>query len=464
LIVVVGLSHRTAPIAVRELLAISETDVPGLLSQLVACPSIQEALCVSTCNRVEVVVASRASSRVDLDELARDVKDILLQRAPNAGPYLYAHAGSQAVRHLFRVSASLDSLVVGESQILGQVKDAFERARKAGCVGPALHRAMSRAIHTAKRVRTQTSIGTGQVSVPTVAADLAKQIFGDLRGHTVVLVGSGEMAESVARLLQGAGGRLIVIGRTFERAAELAGRVQAEPRAWNELTATLVEADVVITSTSAPGHVIEYEQVVGLRRSRRGRSLFFIDLAVPRDVSPRIEELDGTFLYNIDDFSRLVAESMSSRQKEAESAEQLVLREVEAFERWAESEQATPTIVALRRRMRGVLEAELERSLRGRLKHLGPEEREALNKMVDAAVNKLLHVPTMRLRALATSTGASYPDEDLTSALRELFALDEASGTSANPEADAELAEDEEFAELERERYPSESTRSGEPH
>jgi glutamyl-tRNA reductase len=191
--------------------------------------------------------------------------------------------------------------------------------------------------------------------------------------------------------------------------------------------------------------------------------LFFIDLAVPRDVSPRIEELDGTFLYNIDDFSRLVAESMSSRQKEAESAEQLVLREVETFERWAESEQATPTIVALRRRMRGVLEAELERSLRGRLKHLGGEEREALNKMLDAAVNKLLHVPTMRLRALATSTGASYADEDLTSALRELFALDEASGTSTNPEADPELAEDEEFAELDRERYPSESSR-GEPH
>ncbi len=463
MIVVVGLSHRTAPIAVRELLAISDNDVPGLLAQLMARPGIAEALCVSTCNRVEVVVASRTGGRVDLEQLAHDVKDVLLQRAPNAAPYIYTHAGSGAVRHLFRVSASLDSLVVGESQILGQVKDAFEIARKAGCVGPALHRAMSRAIYTAKRVRTQTAIGTGQVSVPTVAADLAKQIFGDLRGHTVVLVGSGEMAESVARLLQGGGAKLIVIGRTYERAAELAARVQAEPRPWNELGATLVQADVVITSTSAPGHVIEYEQVVGLRRSRRGRSLFFIDLAVPRDVSPRIEEIDGTFLYNIDDFSRLVAESMSSRQKEAESAEQLVAREVEAFERWVESEQATPTIVALRRRMHGVLQAELERSLRGKLKHLGPVEREALNKMLDASVNKLLHLPTMRLRALATNTGAGYADEELISALRELFALDHPSST-ANADVDAELAEDDEFTELGEERYPSVPTRTGEPH
>ena len=461
MIVVVGLSHRTAPIAVRETLAMSESDVPALLAQLIARPTIAEALCISTCNRVEVVVASRAADRVDLDALARDVKDVLLERAPAAAPHVYTHAGNQAVRHLFRVSASLDSLVVGESQILGQVKEAFEVARKAGSVGPALHRAMSRAIHTAKRVRTQTAIGTGQVSVPTVAVDLARQIFGDLRGHTVMLVGAGEMAESVARLLQGAGARLIVIGRTFERAAELAERVQAEPRPWTELAATLVEADVVITSTSAPGHVIEYEHVAKLRRSRRGRSLFFIDLAVPRDVSPRIGELDGAFLYNIDDFSRLVAESLSSRKKEADSAEQLVLREVEAFERWAESEQATPTIVALRKGMRAVLQAELERSLRGKLKHLGPDEREALNKMLDAAVNKLLHQPTMRLRASASGGGAGYADEDLASALRELFGLDEQSAAT-NAEVEAELNEEDSFDELERGRYPSEPSRT--PH
>ena len=198
LIVVVGISTAARPpIAVRELLAISADGRPVGCSAASGKPGIQERSAFQ--RQSSRGVGRGAPYRVDLDELARDVKDILLQRAPNAGPYLYAHSGSQAVRHLFRVSASLDSLVVGESQILGQVKNAFEIARKCGCVGPALHRAMSRAIHTAKRVRTQTSIGTGQVSVPTVAADLAKQIFGDLRGHTVVLVGSGEISESVAR-------------------------------------------------------------------------------------------------------------------------------------------------------------------------------------------------------------------------------------------------------------------------
>jgi glutamyl-tRNA reductase len=276
-------------------------------------------------------------------------------------------------------------------------------------------------------------------------------------------VGAGEMAESVARLLQGAGGRLIVVGRTFERAAELAERVEAEPRAWSELQATLVQADVVITSTSAPNHVIGYEQVAALRRSRRGRSLFFIDLAVPRDVDPRVEQLGATFLYNIDDFSRLVAESLSSRQKEAEQAEDLVRREVEAYERWAESEHATPTIVALRRRLRGILQAELERSFKGKLKHLGPAEHEALGKMLDAGLNKMLHLPTMRLRALATSAGQGYSDEVLSLALCELFALDDPEALStSDADAAGEPAGPEPFPDAEPLHYPREPSCPGE--
>lgn len=466
MIAVVGLSHRTAPIAVREQLAISRDDVPVLLQELLACPAIAEALLVSTCNRVEIVAAARAGKRGDVREVAEQAKSVLLARAPHASAHLYAHCGQDAVKHVFRVAASLDSLVVGESQILGQVKEAFEIARKVGTVGPALNRGIARAIHTAKLVRTQTAIGTGQVSVPSVAVDLALQIFGDLRGHTVVLVGSGEMAENVARLLRGAGASLLVVGRTFERARELAERVEAEPRAWSDLAATLVKADVVITSTSAPTHVINYEQVAGLRRSRRGRSLFFIDLAVPRDVDPKVESLDGTFLYNIDDFSRLVAESLSSRQKEAARAEELVLREVEGYGRWAESELATPTIVALRKRLGGTLRAELDRSLKGKLKHLGEEERAALNKMVEAALNKMLHLPTVRLRELASNLGESYANEEALTALRELFALESVEHGSQPPEADvqSDATATEPFPAVEPKRYPREPSRTGEQH
>jgi glutamyl-tRNA reductase len=466
MIAVVGLSHRTAPIAVREKLAIPSEDVPAVLAQLLACPAIAEAMLISTCNRVEVVVAARAGKKADLRAVAEQAKGVLLTRAPNAGAHLYAHAGQDAVKHVFRVAASLDSLVVGESQILGQVKEAFEIARKAGTVGPALNRGVARAIHTAKLVRTQTAIGTGQVSVPTVAVDLAAQIFGDLRGHTVVLVGAGEMAENVARLLRGAGAALFVVGRTFERARELAERVDAEPRAWSELAATLVKADVVITSTSAPTHVISYEDVAKLRRSRRGRSLFFIDLAVPRDVEPRVDSLDGTFLYNIDDFSRIVAESLSSRQKEAARAEELVLHEVEGYGRWAESELATPTIVALRRRFGGTLQAELDRSLKGKLKHLGEDDRAALNKMMEAALNKMLHLPTVRLRELATNLGEGYANEELLTALRELFALDSVElGSQSESDVPSDASAAEPFAApAHYPSEPSEPSRTGEQH
>jgi glutamyl-tRNA reductase len=461
-IVVVGMSHRTAPIEIREQLAITEDDLPGLLEQLTACSAIGEAVLVSTCNRVEAIVAPRSAAKIDLEAASEQAKAVFLARAPRAAQHVYAHVGGPAIRHVFRVAASLDSLVVGEAQILGQLKSAFETARKLGTVGPTLNRGIARAIRAAKLVRTQTAIGSGQVSVPSVAADLAHQIFGDLRGHTVVLVGSGEMAESVARLLRGDGARLIVVGRTFERARELAERVAAEARAWSELAATLVEADIVVTSTSAPTHVVSYEQVAKLRRSRRGRSLFFIDLAVPRDVDPRIGELDETFLYNIDDFSRLVAESLSSRQKEAEYAEELVLREVASYERWAESEQATPTIVALRRRLRSILQAELERSLRGKLKHLGPPEREALIKMLDAALNKMLHVPTIRLRELATTAGEAYADELLATALSELFGLDDPDGDARSESDAAELSPEEPSGENDVPHNGYQLDRSGE--
>jgi len=424
MIVVVGLSHRTAPISVRELIALPRDVVPTVLSEIVARPDVGEAMLVSTCNRVEVVAAGRSGIDADLGRVATQVREALVQRAPGLSENLYEHLGGEGVRHLFRVASSLDSLVLGEPQILGQVKDAFEVARRVGTVGSALNRAVPRAIRAAKRVRSQTAIGMGQVSVPSVSVDLAKQIFGDLKGRTVMLIGSGEMAETVARLLGGGGARIVIVGRNKLRVAELTRSVGGEGRHWGDLKATLVEADVVITSTSAPTYVVDYDIVKSVRKQRRGRSLFFIDLAVPRDVDPRVESLESTFLYNIDDFSNVVSSTLSSRKHEAERAEQIVLEEAQGYQRWREVAQMTPTIVALRERFRRILAAELERSLKGRLKHLGEEEHLALNKMCEAALNKMLHHPTTRLRESAAEYGVeSHPVEQLVAAIDELFDL-----------------------------------------
>ncbi|HVW26812.1 MAG TPA: glutamyl-tRNA reductase [Polyangiaceae bacterium] len=422
MIVVVGLSHRTAPIHVRERLALPRDALPTLLQSVVQGP-VGEALIVSTCNRVELVVAGTDGARSDLEGVAAAARAKIADRAPGIESHLYTHVGADAVRHLFRVAASLDSLVLGEPQILGQLKDAYDIAREAGTAASVLHRVIPRAIRSAKRVRSETAIGTGQVSVPTVAVDLTRQIFRDPSRHTVALVGSGEMGEAVARLLRQAGARLIVVGRNMERVAQLAVAMGGEARDMSGLEATLVEADVIVTTTSSPGYVIDAREVHKQRRARRGRSLFFIDLAVPRDVDPAVGELDSVFLYNIDDLSNVVAESLQSRQREAERAEAIVLEETQSYERWAEGEQVTPTIVALRERIRAILESEVDRSLGGKLRHLTPSDREALLVMMEAALNKVLHPATAGLRRLATDPSSRADLEQAVTALTYLFEL-----------------------------------------
>ncbi len=420
---VVGLSHKTAPIEVRERLALPRDVVPRVLEDLASAPAVGEVMLVSTCNRVEVVVAPRGEESVAAATAA--VSHALDQRAPGVAAHLYVHQDMAAIRHLFRVAASLESLVLGEPQILGQVKDALACARATGTVAGRLERVVARAIRAAKRVRTDTSIGTGQVSVPSVAVDLARQIFGGLQGRAAVLIGSGEMAESVARLLRGDGSQILVVGRNEHRVTEIARATDGAPRAWNQLEASLIEADVVITSTSAPVPIITKDLVAGLRRRRRGRRLFFIDLAVPRDVDPTVDQIDWVFSYNIDDFSRVVAESLSAREREAEEASRIVDLEVQSFERWAEAEQVTPVLVALRMRMREILELELERSLSGRLKHLGESERDGLRTMLEAATKKIMHNPTIHLRELAADRETdSFRSDALADALMELFELE----------------------------------------
>lgn len=419
---VVGLSHHTAPIEVRELMALEKEQIEALLKQLVAEPQITEALVLSTCNRVEVVAC--AANGVDLPELEQVVRAQLAVHAARLTPHLYAHLGPHGLKHLFRVASSLDSLVVGEPQILGQLKQALEFAQDVGTVGPSLRRATTHAIRTAKRVRTETALGVGQVSVPSVAVDLTRRIFGDLKGHKAALLGLGEMGQLVAKQLRTEGAELFALGRSPERVQALAQALGAKPRSMDQLESTLVEVDVLIAMTSAHGAVVDYEMVARLKKLRRGRSLFFVDLSVPRNIDPRVNGLEDIYLYNIDDLSQIVAQTKSSRRGEADRAEQIVLEETKSFERSASAEQVTPTIVALRRRLSNALRAELEKSKRTKLRHLSGDDHESLDRMLDAAVNKILHGPTVRLREAAANQSESAALDLLVSTLTDLFGLD----------------------------------------
>lgn len=431
MIVVVGLSHKTAPIEVREKVALDPAASLELLRALVQQASIGEAIAISTCNRMELVLAPRAGVQ-SLSQLEHDAQAVLAQRAPGIEPHLYRHSGAEGLQHLFRVASSLDSLVLGEPQILGQVKAAFEQGRSAGTVGAVLNRVGMQAIRIAKRVRTETAIGTGQVSVPTVAVDLAEQIFGDLKGRVAALIGSGEMGESVAKLLSQAGSKLLVVGRNAARVTELATSLNATARSLDELEQTLIEADVVVAATSAVGHVVSRAAAAQALKKRRGRSLFFVDLAVPRDIDPGIAELNNVFLYNIDDLSQVASQATEQRQREAQVAEAMVQRELSNFERSASAEQVTPTVVSLRRTFRSVLDAELERSQKGKLRHLTAADLEALQTLFDAALNKLMHSPTQRLRQLAMEDPPTAELDTYVEVVTELFSLrDENSGVVA---------------------------------
>jgi len=417
--IVVGLSHRSAPIAIRERIAITPKKVQDALDQVAAIPSVSETVILSTCNRVEIYAAPDRGA--DHRATARQIVELLGEMGGReVVPYLASILGTDAVRHLFRVASSLDSLVVGEPQILGQLKDAIRRATEAKTLGPELNFAMRSALQVAKRVRTETAIGEGQVSVPSVAVDLAQRIFEDLSSHTALLVGAGEMAESAAKLLARAGASVLVVNRSPERAEKLARAVGGQPAPWDQLEAMLIAADIVVASTASPVPVITKKMLKGLRRKRRGRNLFIIDIAVPRDVEPAVDDLDNVFLYDIDNLSEAVAQTLEGRKSEAERAEKLVATETRAFEERRSQQAMKPLIVALRERTRSVLAAELGRSFKGRLKHLSDEDRKALDKMADAAVNKILHAPSKRLKQLATSPRS----EEIAELLCHLFELD----------------------------------------
>jgi glutamyl-tRNA reductase len=456
-IVVVGVSHREAPIAVRERLAVDKDSVAGLLKNVADGAVVREALCVSTCNRTEVYAVAKSSSEGDVRTATRRVVDVLERFAEGNGaggvvPYLVTHSGKSAVRHLFRVASSLDSLVIGEPQILGQVKDAFDTAKTAGTLGHFLERAMSRAFHVAKRVRTETDVGAGQVSVATVAVDLARQIFGDLGGRAALLLGAGEMAEGAAKLLVKCGAKLAVVNRSPERGAELAREFGGTARPWEELPLALVQADMVVASTSAKHFVVTRELAARAIKARKGKSLFFIDIAVPRDVDPEVNELNNVYVYDIDNLSNIVAQSMDGRRKEADRAEALVGHEADAFESWAEGRNVTGTIVALRAKVRALLDTELDKTLASRLKHLPETDRQALSKMVEAAVNKLLHTPVSRIKAMASDPRG----DEFVQAVHNLFDLPETPRDAASSDVGSDAPETETMSEAKSVPSPAE--------
>jgi glutamyl-tRNA reductase len=408
----VGLSHKSAPIEVRERVALTGEALKAALEELKASPAVEEAMVVSTCNRVEVFV------RAGAEEAARR---FFTSRADRAAEHLYVKRGDEAVRHLFRVAASLDSMVVGEQQILGQVKEAYGLASAALAAGGFMSRLCNRAFATAKRVRTETDIGRGATSMSQVAVDLVAKIFGDLAGRSILLAGAGKMGALSAKALKVLGAdRILVTNRSPERGQALAAQVGGSFRGWDELPRLLIEADVAIVSTGAPGYVITPELVQAATRQRRHRDLCLIDLAVPRNVDPACGEIHDVYAYDVDDMQRVVSSTHEARRGEAARAEAIVEAEVMAFAQERDTRAALPVLVTLRRRAERIARAEAERTLGAVGTRLDEKGRRSVQAMAQAIVNKLLHAPTTRLKEAAANGDSSLPG-----AVAVLFGLDE---------------------------------------
>ena len=421
-IVIVGLNHRSAPIEVRESVAFENAYLSDALARLHDYPSIDEGVILSTCNRVEVVAAA-ADRRTAFNEISGFLSEQKAHRQLGAiDEHIYSYHGADAVRHLFRVAASLDSMVVGEPQILGQLKEYYDLAQQAGTVGTILHRLFHRSFSVAKRVRTETGIGSGAVSVSSVAVDLAKRIFDRFDDKTVMLIGAGKMGDLMARHLQSHGVRsLMVTNRNFERAVELAERIQGNPIRFEDFPQYLKMADLVIGCTGAPELLVDANQVEKVLRERKHKAMFFIDIGDRRNFDPKINDLDNVYLYNIDDLKSVADENLQGRSHEASKAEDIVQDEVQSFVRWVGSLEQVPTITALRQRFDDIRRRELEKSLGSSLKDLSEPQRAALEDMTTAMINKMLHGPISQLK------NNSENDDEATlyvAALKKLFDLE----------------------------------------
>ena len=415
-----GASHHSAPVDLRERIDFARRGIPEALSGIVEIAGINEVVVLSTCNRAEVYTHSEAPLPVG-DALATFMSAFHDVPEPELKPHLYHRQGADAARHLFRVVAGLDSLVVGEPQILGQVKDAFAIASERGFTGAALNRLFHTSFTVGKRVRSETGLGEGAVSVSYAAISLARKIFGDLGGRRALVVGAGEMAELTATHLRSQNvGRIGVANRSASRAASLAAKVDGVAVPWEEITSELTTTDIVLTATGAPRWLITRAQIVEAMRPRRDRPLFMIDIGLPRDVEPSASEVEQVFLYNIDDLQSIVRENLARRQAQVDRAEMMVREEVDGFMRWLRSRGAIPTVVALRRHFERTRRRELER-LAPKLASLSPAAKSRVDEITRLLVEKLLSAPTEQLKAA--------PDEEAVAAdadtLSRLFRLED---------------------------------------
>ena len=415
---VTGLSHKNAPVALREQLAVEEDKLRELLQDLQAGDVLREVVVLSTCNRVEIYGVADAPG----EARALAFRSLCRHRGVDLGtvePLLYTHLEADAVRHAFRVSASLDSMMIGEPQILGQVKDAFGLAQACETVGPQLHQLFSQAFSVAKRVRTETEIARHAVSVSFAAVELAKKIFDGLSGRAVLLLGAGKMSELAAKHLVEQGAfPIYVANRTWGRAQDLARALSGTAVPWDELSTALAAVDIVVTSTGASEPVITRAAVTRIMHGRRGRPLFFIDIAVPRDVETGVDGLDDVYRYDIDDLKQVVDANLRERAREAHRAETLVEREVAKFMARQGDVEVIPTIVSLRARLEEIRLGEVRKTL-ARLPDAPPETRAAIDALSTAMVNKILHAPITKLRE-SSRAGASRSWLDL---VHELFGL-----------------------------------------
>jgi glutamyl-tRNA reductase len=416
--VVVGLNHKTAPVAVREQLAIAEPDLAEPLAQL-RHPMLHELVLLSTCNRVEIYMetgdtAACIAACTDFLAAYRGVAPAVFE------PHLVYRYDMEAVRHLFRVAASLDSLVVGEPQILGQVKAAYTAARQAGRTSSVFHQLFDRALGVGKAVRHETGINDNAVSVSYAAVELAKKIFESLQQRTAMVLGAGETSELAARHLVRQGvTSIFVANRTHDRAVRLAQALHGKAIAWEHVEEHLAHTDIVVSSTAAPEPIIDKAMVQRVMRARRRQAMFFIDIAVPRDIDPEVNSIENVFLYDIDDLEHVIAANRREREREALVAEEIVWREARQFDLWLEAPEAVPTIVALRQRAERSRQEELEKAL-AKLGSLDDRPRRALDALTAGSVNKLLHTPTVNLKR---STGQGRLRDDVR-LVRHLFDLD----------------------------------------
>ncbi|MDY6824994.1 MAG: glutamyl-tRNA reductase [Thermodesulfobacteriota bacterium] len=421
-ILLVGVNHETAPVEIREKLSFSPDEVPEALESLIIEAPVNEVMLFSTCNRVEVLFTTKTPGPAvaAIKQFICDFKTISGDAFENC---LYRYNGDEAVRHIFRVASGLDSMMVGEPQIFGQVKEAYRQAVNKKTAGVILNRLIHRTFFVAKRVRSETGIGASAVSVSYAAIELGRKIFGDLAGRRVLLVGAGEMAElAVEHLVSHRVGEVYVANRTFERAVALAERFNGKAVSFKEIGDTLQFADIVISSTGAPEVVITKQQVKAVMRSRRNSPVFFIDIAVPRDIDAAVNRIENAYVYDIDDLKSVVDENLKQRRREAVKAERIVDQATLKFRTWYDSLDVVPTVVALREKMNVIADAELERTLRA-MPDLADRERQALYTMADAMVNKIMHDPTLFLKKMA-----GKPDTEKNrylDVIRRLFNLEE---------------------------------------